>query len=230
MEKANERVRKKTLDPTLASNLVKSINDEKKYKTENFKLNKKESDAGESASPRTNKTQRGFGKIGQFVRSLKEKNSSLTKTSDKRNSSQESPADTPHLEVKLGELKKAPAIESTVTSNKGLPPMGSLENREKLKKRMTLTQQRKKSTKELSRARLQFDRLEQGSPLQSPPQLKFGLKSPLETPLTGLPNKFRDSKETLQTETHRSAGILPNEQSLKVTNEIEITEEVEIGD
>jgi hypothetical protein len=96
MEKANERVRKKTLDPTLASNLVKSINDERKAKTENFKLNKKESDAGESASPRTNKTQRGFGKIGQFVRSLKEKNSSLTKTSDKRNSSQESPADTPH--------------------------------------------------------------------------------------------------------------------------------------
>jgi hypothetical protein len=60
--------------------------------------------------------------------------------------------------------------------------------------------------------------------------LKFGLSSLLETPLTGLPNNFRDSKETLQTETHRSAGILPNEQSYKVTNEIEITEEVEIGD
>jgi hypothetical protein len=72
--------------------------------------------------------------------------------------------------VKLGELKKGSAIESTVTSNKGgLPPMGSLENREKLKKRMNLTQQKKKSTKELIRVRLQFDRLEQGSPLQSPP-------------------------------------------------------------
>lgn len=34
MEKANERVRKKTLDPTLMGNLVKSINDEKKSKTE----------------------------------------------------------------------------------------------------------------------------------------------------------------------------------------------------
>jgi len=69
---------------------------------------------------------------------MKEKNSSLTKTSDKRNSSQESPADVPHLDVKLGEIKKEQTIDSTVTSNKGgLPPMGSLENREKLKKRMT---------------------------------------------------------------------------------------------
>lgn len=34
MEKANERVRKKTLDPTLMGNLVKSINDEKRSKTE----------------------------------------------------------------------------------------------------------------------------------------------------------------------------------------------------
>jgi len=34
MDKANERIRKKTLDPTMVGNLVKSINDEKKSKTE----------------------------------------------------------------------------------------------------------------------------------------------------------------------------------------------------
>ena len=88
------------------------------------------------------------------MKSLKEKNSSLTKTSERRNSSQESPAETPHKEVKLGEIKKEPAIDSAVTSNKGgLPPMGSTENREKLKKRMIMTQ-KKKSAKELGRLRL----------------------------------------------------------------------------
>lgn len=211
MEKANERVRKKTLDANLVGDLVKSIKEEKKGKTSTFKILKKGSDAVESTSPKTTKNKNSFGKFGQVTKSLKEKNSSLTKTSDKRSSSQDSPTDLPHLDVKLGEIKKEQPIDSIVTSNKeGLPPMGSLENKEKLKKRMT--PKSKKSNKELGRLRLQFDRLEQSNPTQSPPEIGFGLNSPLEHQLSGLPSKLRDSKETLETETHRSAGIILNGQ------------------
>lgn len=49
--------------------------------------------------------------------------------------------------------------------------------------------------------------------MQSPPGIGVGLNSPLENQLSGLPSRLRDSKETLETETHRSAGIVLNGQS-----------------
>jgi len=64
MDKANERVRKKTLDAKIVGDLVKSINDEKKAKNENFKFLQKISDATGSVSPKTNKSKIGFGRFG----------------------------------------------------------------------------------------------------------------------------------------------------------------------
>lgn len=69
-----------------------------------------------------------------------------------------------------------------------------------------------------NRIRLQFDRTDHSSPLQSP---HIGKQT-----LTTMLNKLRDSKETIGTETHRSGGLI-EDKTMKAIEDINIKEEQE---